>query len=97
MQRQSKGVLVNGFGYVLEAYLGLVVCYHILVRVPGLSSDYLMFGEISLERDIVLVDIYIEEVLLGFSPRGFPTINLVYTVDVFLSVILMHAVIVLIV
>jgi hypothetical protein len=55
-QLQSKGVLVKGFGYLLEAYLGLVVRYPILVRVSGLSSDYLLFGEISLERDIVLVD-----------------------------------------
>jgi len=47
---------VNGFGYLLEAYLGLVVRYPILVKVSGLSSDYLLFGEISLERDIVLAD-----------------------------------------
>jgi hypothetical protein len=52
-QLQSKGVLVKGF---LEAYLGMVVCYPILVRVSGLSYGYLLFGEISLERDIVLVD-----------------------------------------
>jgi hypothetical protein len=89
---------VKGFGYLLEAYLGLVVCYPILVRVSGLSFDYLLFGEISLERDIVLVDKSILKKFVGFSPpRGFPRINLVYTVDVFLSVILMHAVIVLIV
>jgi hypothetical protein len=47
---------VKGLGYLLEDYLGLVVCYPILVRAFGLSSEYLMFGEISLERDIVLVD-----------------------------------------
>ena len=47
---------MKGFGYLLEDYLGLVVCYPILIRVPGLSYDYLLFGEISLERDIVLVD-----------------------------------------
>jgi hypothetical protein len=33
-----------------------VLHYPILVRVTGLFSDYLLFGEISLERDIVLVD-----------------------------------------
>jgi hypothetical protein len=33
-----------------------VVRYSILVRVSILSSDYILFGEISLERDIVLVD-----------------------------------------
>jgi hypothetical protein len=47
-QLQSKGVLVKGFGYLLEAYLGLVVRYSILVRVSGLSSGYLLFCEISL-------------------------------------------------
>ena len=51
-QLQSKGVLVKGFGYLLEAYLGLVVHYPILVRVFG----YPLFGEISLEREIVLVE-----------------------------------------
>jgi hypothetical protein len=45
---QSKGVLVKGFGYLLEVYLGLVVCYPILVRVSSLSSGYLLFCEISL-------------------------------------------------
>ena len=54
-QLQSKGVLVKGFGYLLQDYLGLVVHYPILVRVFGLSSDYLLFGEKYLERDIVLV------------------------------------------
>ena len=33
MQLQRKGVLVKGFGYMLKDYLGLVVCYPILVRV----------------------------------------------------------------
>jgi hypothetical protein len=46
-QLQRKVVLVKGFGYLVEDYLGLVVRYSILVRV---------FGEISLERDIVLVE-----------------------------------------
>jgi hypothetical protein len=55
-QLHSKGVLVKGFGYLLEAYLGLVVRYPILIRVSGLSSNYLLFGEIFVERDIVLVD-----------------------------------------
>jgi hypothetical protein len=32
-QLQRKGVLAKGFGYLLEEYLGLVVCYPILVRV----------------------------------------------------------------
>jgi hypothetical protein len=39
---------VKGFGYLLEAYLVLVVHYPILVRVFGLSSGYLLFCEISL-------------------------------------------------
>jgi membrane-bound acyltransferase YfiQ involved in biofilm formation len=39
---------VEGFGYLLEVYLGLVVCYPILVRVSGLSFGYLLFYEISL-------------------------------------------------
>jgi hypothetical protein len=57
-----------------------------------------MFGEISLEREIVLVEESILKKRCWVSPpRGFPKINLVYTMDVFLSVILMHAVIVLIV
>ena len=47
---------MKGFGYLLEDYLGLVVCYSILVRVSGLSFDYLLFGEIYLERDILLVE-----------------------------------------
>jgi hypothetical protein len=47
---------VEGFGYRKEVYLGLVVRYPIMVRVSGLSSSYLLFCEISLERDIVLVD-----------------------------------------
>jgi hypothetical protein len=69
-QLQSKGVLVKGFGYLLEDYLGLVVRYPILVRVSGLSSDYLLFGEISLERDIVLVDESILKKLCWvFSPK----------------------------
>jgi hypothetical protein len=51
-QLQKKGVLAKGFGYLLEDYLGLVVCYPILVRVFG----YPLFGEISLEREIVLVE-----------------------------------------
>jgi hypothetical protein len=55
-QIHSKGVLMKGFDYLLENYLRLLVCYVILVRVSGLSSDYLLFREISLERDIVLVD-----------------------------------------
>jgi hypothetical protein len=33
MQLQRKGVLVNGFGYLLEDYLGLMMHYSILVRV----------------------------------------------------------------
>jgi hypothetical protein len=37
-QLQRKGVLVKGFGSLLEDYLGLVVRYPILVRVSGLSS-----------------------------------------------------------
>jgi hypothetical protein len=42
--------------------------------------------------------IYIEEVLLGFLPlRRFPKVNLMYVVDVILSVILLYAVIVIIV
>ena len=69
MQLQRKGFLVKGFGYLLEDYLGLVVRYPILVRVSGLSSDCLNFGEISLERDIVLVDESILEKLCWvFSP-----------------------------
>jgi hypothetical protein len=54
-----------------------------------------LFGETSLERDIVLFfkNLYWRS-FAGFSPpRGLPMINLVYTVDVFLLVILMHAVI----
>jgi hypothetical protein len=39
---------VKGFGYLLEDHLGLVVRYSILV--------YLLSGEISLERNIVLVE-----------------------------------------
>jgi hypothetical protein len=39
---------VEGFGYLLEVYLGLVVRYPILVRVFGLSFGYLLFCEISL-------------------------------------------------
>jgi hypothetical protein len=35
MQLHRKGVMVKGFGYVVEDYLGLVVCYSILVRVSG--------------------------------------------------------------
>jgi hypothetical protein len=61
---------VKGFHYLLETYLGLVVCYPILVRVSILSSGYLMFCEISLERDIVLVDEYILKNLCWvFSPK----------------------------
>jgi hypothetical protein len=48
MQLQSKVFLLEGFGYLLEAYLGLVVHYPIMVRVSGLSSGYLLFCEISL-------------------------------------------------
>jgi hypothetical protein len=67
---QSKDVLVKGFGYLLEDYLGLVVHYPILIRVSGLSSDYLLFGEISLERDIVPVDKSILKKLCWvFSPK----------------------------
>jgi hypothetical protein len=70
MQLQSKGGLVKGFGYLLEAYLGLVVRYSILVRVSG----YLLFCEISLiERHCTCSRIYIEKALLGFLPQvGFP-------------------------
>jgi hypothetical protein len=53
-QLQSKVVLVKGFGYLLETYLGLVVRYPILVKVSSLSYNYLLFGEISLEKDIIL-------------------------------------------
>ena len=47
-QLHSKGVLVKGFGYLLENYLVLVVHYPALVRVSGLSFCYLLFCEISL-------------------------------------------------
>jgi hypothetical protein len=47
-QLQSKGVLVKAFGYLLVAYLGLVVRYPIIVRVYGISYGYLMFCEFSL-------------------------------------------------
>ena len=47
-QLQSKGVLVKGFCYLLEYYIGLVVCYPILVRISSLSSGYVLFCEISL-------------------------------------------------
>jgi hypothetical protein len=61
---------VKGFGYLFEAYLVLVVHYPILVRISSLSSDYLMFGEISLERDIVLFDESILKKLCWvFSPE----------------------------
>ena len=36
-QLQRKAVLVKGFGYLLEDYLGLVVRYSIMVMVYGLS------------------------------------------------------------
>jgi hypothetical protein len=36
-QLQRKGVIVKGFGYLLENYLGLVVHYPTLVRVSGLA------------------------------------------------------------
>jgi hypothetical protein len=52
MQLQRKGVLVTSFGYLLEDYLGPVVHYPILVRI----LVYLLFFEISLETDIVLVE-----------------------------------------
>jgi len=48
--------MVKGFGYLLEDYLGLVVHYPILVTVSSLSSYYILCGDISLERDIVLFD-----------------------------------------
>jgi hypothetical protein len=61
---------VKGFGYLLEAYLGLVVHYPILVRVSDLSFDYLLFGEMSLERDIVLVEESIlKKFCWVFSPK----------------------------
>jgi hypothetical protein len=47
-QLQSKGVLVKGFSYLLEAYLGLLLHYSIIVRVSSLSYGYLLFCEISL-------------------------------------------------
>jgi hypothetical protein len=37
-QLQRKGVLVKGFGYMLEDYLGLAVHYPILVRIFEFSS-----------------------------------------------------------
>jgi hypothetical protein len=61
---------VKGFGYLLEAYLGLVVCYPILVRVFSLSSDYHLFGDISLKRDNILVDESIlKKICWVFSPK----------------------------
>jgi len=61
---------VKGFGYLLEDYLGLVVCYPILVRIYVLYSDYLMFGDISLERYILIVDESIlKKVYWVFSPK----------------------------
>ena len=48
MQLHSRVVLMEGFGYLLEVYLGLVVVYPILVKVDGPSSGYLLFCEISL-------------------------------------------------
>jgi hypothetical protein len=61
---------VKGFVYVLVAYLGLMMRYPILVRVSSLSSDYLLFDEIPLERDIVLVDESILKKLCWvFSPK----------------------------
>jgi hypothetical protein len=57
---------VKGFGYLLEDYLSIVVRYSILVRF----LVYLMFGEISLERDIVLVEESILKKLCWvFSPK----------------------------
>jgi hypothetical protein len=57
----------------------------------------LLFGEISLVRDIVLVEESILKKLCWvFSPTRVSQDKLVSIVDVFLSVILMHAVIVLI-
>jgi hypothetical protein len=57
------------FGYLLEDYLDLVVHYPILVRIYGLSSDYILFGKISLERNIVLVDESIlKKIFWVFSP-----------------------------
>jgi hypothetical protein len=47
-QLKRKGVLVKGFGYLLEDYLGLVVVrYPILVRVFGLSF---VWRDLSRER-----------------------------------------------
>jgi hypothetical protein len=70
MQLHSKGVLVKGCGYLLEEYFGLVMRYPILVRVSGLSFAYLLFGEISLQRDIVHVDESILKKLCWvFSPK----------------------------
>jgi hypothetical protein len=61
---------VKGFGFLLEDYLGLVVRYPIMVRFSGLSFDYLMFGDISLQRDILLVDESILKKLCWvFSPK----------------------------
>jgi hypothetical protein len=69
-QIQSKVVFMEGFGYQKEVYLGLVVRYPIMVRVSGLSSGYLLFFEISLERDIVLVDESIlNNISWVFSPK----------------------------
>jgi hypothetical protein len=39
---------VEGFGSLLEVYLGLEVHYPILVKVSSLSSGYLLFCEIYL-------------------------------------------------
>jgi hypothetical protein len=48
MQLQSKVVLLDVFGYLLEVYLCLVVRYPILLRFSSLSFGYLLFCEISL-------------------------------------------------
>jgi hypothetical protein len=37
-QLQRRSVSVKGFGYLVKDYLGLVVCYSVLVRVSGGSS-----------------------------------------------------------
>jgi hypothetical protein len=58
---------VKGFGYLLEDYLDLVMCYPILVRVFGFLF---CFGEISPRRDIVLVEESIlKKICRVFSPK----------------------------
>ena len=93
-QLQRKGVSVKGFGYLVKDYLGLVVHYSVLVRV---FWWIFYFGEISLERDIVLVEESIlKKFCWVFSPTRVSQDKSCVTMDVFLSIILMHAVIVLI-